>query len=152
MNYCASYCASYCKPFTVVATSQPLCIARNGGLNHHFSTITIFSYSETSMAMPRNDYIFAKKPWSDKELRKISPVCPDNWPQEELIPASGLNFSEYFTESSVPERDLAYFNRFITAIPIPCIPGSVYATFLQSFAEIEQCKDMLVEEDSKLSA
>lgn len=48
----------------------------------------------------------------------ISPKT--EWPQREKpVPASGLNFSEYFTESTLPNDDLTSFNNFIDAIPYP---------------------------------
>lgn len=103
------------------------------------------------MAVPKNHTIFAQKPWSDDQLRVISPISPDRWPEREKpIPACGLTFSEYFTECNVPLRDLDCFNEFIKAIPAPeDIRTSVYATFLNTFAEIEQCKETLAEEAGK---
>lgn len=94
-----------------------------------------------------NEEVFDMKPWSDN-LFMCSPISPDQWPERRRAPpASGLTFSEYFTEcDDIPSADLAAFNDFIKMIPDPDFDTSVYCALLSTYSEITKCKEMLIQE------
>lgn len=95
------------------------------------------------MALLSNAEIFSKIPWSDEHLCILSPS--ENWPREGVkLPASALT-SQHFDKYAVPTEDLQAFKGFIEAIPSPEFDFFVYPVILQSYAEIEQCKETLIQ-------
>ena len=92
----------------------------------------------------KNDELFSKIPWS--EIEDLSIFSPsENWPEGKKLPASALT-SQHFIQFAVPTEDFEAFKKFIEAIPSPRFHFQVYPVILQTYCEIEQCKEVLIEE------